>query len=220
MGTTKKTTKTTKHTMAQMARLMDGVMSGRRGRVKAPRLLAEHRLTSEQVRDVAKKVALKHIPGKGLGLVARKALPAHTRVGVYGGKVFSAAEHQRLTDSGVTTGKYAVDFFRRTKDGKVRDDYIMDPGVKNVMHPTHANVLAAFINEPAVGQVPNVVWVRNYKDGTMELWTTHAVPAGQELTACYGTDYERGYRTPCTSKPGYLHYVSPGMPHPKPLAGR
>lgn len=203
---------------AHLALLMDRVMSGGRGRVgRAPRVLAEHRLTGDQIRDVGSKVALRHISGKGLGLVARRALPAHTRIGVYGGKVYSASEHEQLTGSGATTGKYAIDFYKRSRDGKPRGGYIMDPGVRNIMHPTHANVLAAFINEPASHQVPNVVWVRNYESDTMELWTTRAVRAGEEVTVCYGADYPRKYKTPCTSQGGFLHYVSESVPRPMPL---
>ena len=203
--------------LAQMARLMDRVMTGARGRVRAPKVLAEHRLTSDQIKDVGSKVSLRHIAGKGLGLVARRALPAHTRIGVYGGKVYTGKEHEHLTGSGATTGKYAIDFYKRSRDGKARGGYIMDPGVGNVMHPTHSNVLAAFINEPASDQVPNVVWVRNYTSNTMELWTTRAVRAGDEVTVCYGTDYPRKYKTPCTSQPGFLHYVSQSVTRPVPL---
>lgn len=198
------------------ARLMDGLMSGARARRRAPNVLAEHKLTGEQVRDVGSKVALRAIPGKGLGLVARRNLPAHTRIGVYGGKLFTAREHQKVTDSGLSTGKYAVDFYRRDRRGRVRDQYVLDPGSGNRMHPTHANVLAAFINEPAATQTPNAIWVRNYTDGTLELWTTAAVPKGRELTVCYGADYARDYKTPCTRTPGLLHYWRRGMRAPKP----
>ncbi len=209
--------KATKATRARLALLMDRVMSGARGRVRAPKVLAEHRLTADQIKDVASKVALRHITGKGLGLVARRALPAHTRIGVYGGKVYSSSEHEQLTGSGATTGKYAIEFYKRSSNGRARGGYIMDPGVGNVMHPTHANVLAAFINEPAVDQVPNVVWVRNYTTNTMELWTTRAVRAGEEVTVCYGDEYPRKYKTPCTARPGHLHYVSDSVTRPMPL---
>lgn len=199
--------------MASVTAFMDRIMSGARGRARAPRVLAEERLTPEQLRDVGSKVALRALRGKGLGLVARRALKAHERVGVYAGKVFSAAEHARLTREGATTGKYAVDHFRTGADGRTRSDYIMDPGAGagNAMHPDHANVLAAFINEPAQGQVPNCVWVRNHASGRMELWTARAVPKGAELTACYGTGYPRDYATPCTRVPGALHQLLPGQ---------
>lgn len=198
---------------ANAAKLLDGMMGAARVRVRRPRVLEERRLTSAEVRDVASKVSLRHVGGKGLGLVARRALPAHTRVGVYGGKVFGEREHQRLTDSGLTTGKYAVDFFRRSRGagGGVREGYLMDPGAADGMHPRHANVLAAFINEPGAGQVPNTVWVRNYDEDVLELWTSGAVARGEELTVCYAAAYPRAYKTPCTSKPGVLHYWRRGM---------
>jgi hypothetical protein len=209
--------KGTKKTQAQaQLRLMDQVMTGGRLRVKAPKVLAEHKLTSAQVRDIGSKVVLRHIKGKGLGLTARKNLKPHTRIGVYGGRVFSAREHERLTSLGATTGKYAIDFYTMSPDGKVRDDLIMDPGSGADMDPSHGNVLAAFINEPAMGQVPNVVWVRNYASGTMELWTTSAVRAGAELTACYGDGYPRAYKTPCTRNPGVLHRVDSSAPGTRP----
>lgn len=216
--TTRKTTRGGgKARMAHMAAVMDRVMSGTRARVRAPKALAEHRLTTDQVRDVGSKVALRHIRGKGLGLVARRGLAAHTRIGVYGGKVYSSADHQRLTSRGVTSGKYAVDFYKRTRQGRVRDQYVMDPGVGDVMAKKHANVLAAFINEPAQGQKASVVWVRNYPAHTLELWTTRAVRAGEELTACYGAEYARAYATPCTARPGVMHYIDSGMTAPKVL---
>ena len=202
---------------ARLAAIMDGLMTGRKMSVRVPKFLAEKRLRREDVEDVAVKVALKRIPNKGLGLVARRAMPANTRIGVYAGKVFTAAAHQRLADLGVTTGKYSVDFFRRGPKGAVRDGYVMDPGVGDSMHPTHSNVLAAFINEPAADQVPNTLWVRNYDRDTMELWTSRPVRRGEELTACYGPDYNRKYKTPCTAKPGALHYVKSGMPRPLPM---
>lgn len=215
-------TRSTKQRTARMAALMDRLMSGGRGRLTGvPKPLTEHRLTQDQVRDVASKVSLKSIPGKGLGLVARKDLPAHTMIGVYGGKVYTTGQHAELTRKGATTGKYSVDFYKHTVDGKVRDGYIMDPGAGagNAMHPTHANVLAAFINEPTMAQTPNVVWVRNYDANSMELYTTVPVRRGQELTACYGSDYPRKYKTPCTAKAssGALHYIRKGMKKPLPV---
>ena len=177
--------------------------------LKMPPALAVHRLTPAQLADVASKVKLATLPGKGLGLVARRDLPAHTRVGVYGGKVYSTAAHRRLSKDGATTGKYAVDFFQRGPDNQPKEGFTLEPGAGDGMHPTHANVLAAFINEPGRGQTPNVLWVRNY--GTprerLELWTSRRVRRGEELTACYGSGYPRRYATPCTSKPGHLHYV-------------
>lgn len=205
---------------AAAAALADALMSGARARVKLPTTpLAEHRLTPAQLRDVGSKVKLAAVPGKGLGLVARRDLPAHTRVGVYGGKVYPAARHRQLTDAGDTTGKYAADFYQKGPDGKAKDGYIMDPGSGNGMHPSHANVLAAFINEPASGQSPNVVWVRNYAAATerLELWTSKPVRRGDELTACYGGKYPRTYATPCTSKPGFMHYVNAARRTPVPL---
>jgi hypothetical protein len=183
----------------------------------APAAVAELKLTPAQVREVGAKVALRALPGKGLGLVARRALRAHTRVGVYGGRVYPGAAHRRLVASGAVTGKYAIDFFAQGRGGKVEDDLIMEPGAGDAMDRRHANVLAAYVNEPGAGQVPNVVWVRNYGAGTMELWTTRAVRRGEELTACYGTGYARDYATPCTARPGALHYLRPGMARPRPV---
>jgi len=214
--TTRKSTGGNRRKGGGLAKALMSAFGVAGARARAPKVLAEHRLTGTQVADVASKVVLRHIPGKGLGLVARRDLPANTRIGVYGGKVFTARAHERLAKSGATTGKYAVDFFRRDARGRVRDGYIMEPGLGDGMHPRHANVLAAFINEPAEGQTPNVVWVRNLSDHVMELWTVAAVPKGAELTACYGDMYPRQYSTPCTRRPGVLHTWQRGMKAPKP----
>lgn len=187
----------------------DALLVGGRARVSnVPRALAEQRLTDDQMRDVASKVRLTSVPGKGLGLVSRVALPAWTRVGVYAGRLFGSRSHHKLKAMGVTTGKYSVDFYKKTRAGAVRENYVLDPGAGDKLDPRHANVLAAFINEPAVGQKANVVWVRNYATGRMELWTKRSVRAGEELTACYGEDYPRTYKTPCTKSTDPLHYVS------------
>lgn len=177
-----------------------------------PRALADVRLSDADMRDVAAKVKLRRIRGKGLGLVARVDLPADTRIGVYGGKVFDAKDYSRAPGR----GKYSVDFFARDPaTGAVREGLTLDPGALPG-GPRHANVLAAFINEPAPGQRPNVVWVRNYTTNGMELWTATAVRRGEELTACYAPAYPRGYDTPCTRRPGYLHVVRRGMRRPRP----
>lgn len=202
---------------AKALRTADRFMTSSKTKVRVPRVLAEYTLSPEQLRDIRSKVKLKLMPQKGLGLVARAALPADTRVGIYGGKVFSAKDHGQLVKRGDTTGKYSVDFFTSPGQGgdKGRDDLIMEPGVGNGMQRRHANVLAAFINEPGVGQKPNVVWVRNYETNTMELWTTRPVAKGEELTACYGNSYARDYTTPCTAKPGAMHYIKKGWRKPR-----
>lgn len=209
-----------KATMGHMARLMDGVMTGSKARVAGvPKGLVEHRLTSDEIADIGRKVKLVNVPGKGLGIVARKNLPVHTPVGTYGGTMYTSKMHEQLVKRGLTTGKYSVDHYRIGKDGKVRDTYVMDPGsgAGNHMHPKHANVLAAFINEPSGTTQPNAVWVRNYNRGTLELWTTRAIAAGEELTVCYGDDYPRNYTTICKTRPGLLHRVGRGAKVPVPI---
>lgn len=172
--------------------------------------MAEHHVRGRTLRDLASKARLARVPGKGLGLIARRDLAPHTRVGVYGGKVYTAAQHRRMLADGVTTGKYAIDFYARGPRGGVRDGYIMDPGLGDGVHPSHRKLLAPFINEPGPDEEPNVVWVRNYSvpRGQMELRTTRHVRRGQELLACYGSSYPRTYRTSCVRRPGFLHYVS------------
>lgn len=189
-------------------RLVDDVMKGTpaRVRVRAPKVLSSRRLTDAEMADVSSKVRLASVPGKGLGLVARKALKKGTRIGVYGGEVFGAAEHRRLVSRGMTTGKYAVLHYSPTSRGSgLRGGYVMDPAVNG--HDTHANVLAAFINEPAEGEDANTVWAFR-KGGSQELWTTRDVAPGEELTACYGTSYKRAYKTSCTRRPGVAYRVT------------
>lgn len=204
---------------AKAVRATDRLMTSSKTRVRVSRVLAEYTLSTQQLRDIRSKVKLKLMPGKGLGLVARVALPANTRVGIYGGKVYTAKDHGHLVKRGATTGKYSVDFFTSpgANGSKGQEDLIMEPGVGDGMQRRHANVLAAFINEPGMGQIPNVVWVRNYETNTIELWTTKAVAKGEELTACYGDGYARDYSTPCTAKPGAMHYIKKGWHKPRQL---
>lgn len=146
---------------------------------------------------LAQRVALRRIPGKGLGLLARRDMPAHTRVGVYGGDFLSKKQK---------ASKYAVHL----------DDKTLDPGrtARDVMR---RRVVAAFINEPGPGVAPNAQWVRNFGRGTMELWTTRRVRRGEELTSCYGADYARKYQTSCTKRRDVMQYVKPGMRAPRTL---
>lgn len=160
-------------------------------------------------------MSLRTIPGKGLGLVARRDLPAHTIIGMYAGQVYRSQDHQRLVKNGLADAKYTIDFFKHMPDGRVDAGYIMDPA--NEMKKKHSNVLAAFINEPSDRQRPNVVWVRNYDSNTMQLWTMRPVKKGEELTACYGAEYPRRYTTSCTRRPQFLHFYRRGMVRPQPV---
>lgn len=173
--------------------------------------IAERRLTPGQLKDVASKVVLDRIRGKGLGLVARTTLRPHTRVGIYGGKLYTKAQHAKLKG----WGKYSIDYWKKTAGGALRGGYVMDPG------NNPSQVLAAYINEPGGTQLPNSVWVRNDSTGGMELWTVRAVSAGEELTACYGDAYPREYATTCTSvaagAAAHLHHLPRGSRRPREL---
>lgn len=177
------------------------------------RSLGGQRLTQAQVADIASKVSLARLDGKGWGLVARKRLPSHTPIGTYAGQVYRAADYHRAFTA--AQAKYAIDFFVRGPRGRVDTGYIMDPSSQ--IRRKRANVLAAFINEPTVGQRPNVVWVRNYESGTMQLWTMRPVRRGEEVSTCYGPGYARTYKTPCTRSPQYMHFWKKGLTKPRPV---
>lgn len=143
------------------------------------------------------------VPGKGLGVVATRDLPAGTYVGTYPGRLYSLDAYASRLDSGRTTSKFAVDFYKPDASGRARDGYVLDPGTgRGEVRPKYADWVAPLVNEPGPAELPNLVWVWNLPSHALEFWTSKAVPAGAELLACYGTEgeYPRGYCTSCVTR--------------------
>lgn len=157
--------------------------------------------TDEDVANAVALVAVKKVKGKGLGVVARKDIPAHTLLGPYPGKRYTSEEHQRRKRAGVATDEYATDFWTAPVGEDISEDFVLDPMDRDVLQPEYEFV-TPYVNEPGVGQAPNMVWVWNFPRYRLEMWTSRPVRKGEELTICYGAAYRRrGYRTGC-SKPG------------------
>lgn len=144
------------------------------------------------LKRVSGAATLAQIPGKGVGVVAIRDVPAWTFIGEYPGRVLTDAQYADRIRRHLTTTTYAVEY--------MAPGHVVDPGgADGGLDPAYAAALAPRINEPNARRRPNVVWVWNLPAARMEMWTFRAVRAGQELTACYGTGggYVRQYCTSC-----------------------
>lgn len=143
------------------------------------------------------------VPNKGMGVIATQALTAGTYVGTYPGRLYTLDSYAARLDSGRTTSKFAVDFYKPGASGKARDGYVLDPGNgQGEIKQKYAGFVAPLVNEPGPRELPNLVWVWNLPSHTLEFWTSRHVAAGAELLACYGTEgeYPREYCTSCVSR--------------------
>ena len=127
-------------------------------------------------------ICVAEVDGKGLGVVARRSLPAGTIVARY---EFRVVERARAPP-----GDYRVDVSRRLV-GKV-DARSFGPPVEGV-----ANV-GALLNEATAGtgEVTNCARTgsvfsgsQGHRRGASVLHTTHTVRVGEELTWDYGKGY-------------------------------
>lgn len=183
---------------------------------------ADRRKTAEhaRVRAMASK--------GGQGVVARRDIPAHTLIAPYPGARYTLAEYQKRLTAGLTTGKYAIAFYKPDKTSTARTNYIIDPeGPDGRLLPELAGSAGPLVNEPGPGTGPNLIWVWNLPKYRLELWTARPVAKGEELTACYGNsgDYPRDYSTSCAAPGGRraarepeLHVVTTPRARPVPYS--
>ena len=127
-------------------------------------------------------VCVMEIPGKGLGVVARRALPANCVVARYEFRVVLRAR--------APPGDYRVEVDSKHV-GKL-DAGSFGPPVDVVAR------VGALLNEPTVGETPNCVrstsvyWgPPSHRRGAFVLRTTRPVALGEELTWDYGPTYGR-----------------------------
>ena len=128
-------------------------------------------------------VLVKEVYGKGLGVVARRALPANRVVARYEFRVVLRAR--------APPGEYRVEVDRKHV-GK------LDGGSFGPPYGVVAQV-GALLNEPSEGVAPSCVrsagWLdppgRARRRGAFNLVTCEAVRAGEELTWDYGRTYGR-----------------------------
>lgn len=166
------------------------------------------RVGADEARRLSTLVGLSEIPGKGRGVVARVDIPAWTFVGTYPGQRMTEAEYDAAVASGAADPTYAVDFWKpHPRTGRPRGGYLLVP------RPAHLRgAVVPFVNEPTDGP-PSLVWAWNLPRYRLEMWTRVGVPAGQELTVCYGNagDYPREYSTTCACASGGMADVEPEL---------
>lgn len=174
-------------------------------------------------RRTSRLVAVTPMKGKGVGVLAKRDIPAFTMVGPYPGERFTMRAYHKRRSAGVTDGKFAVDFWRPEASGIAREGYVVDPGDRaGNLRPRFQGAVAPLVNEPGHSGRPNLIWVWNLPKYRLEQWTFRPVRRGEELTLCYGNDggYSRSYKTACQSRPGEvepeLHVVT--RPGAKPVA--
>ena len=132
-------------------------------------------------------VCVVEVPGKGLGVLARRALPAGTVVAEYRFRLVKRAA--------CSPGDYRVEVRgARAMVGKM-DGRTFGPPIDGVAQ------VGPLLNEPSAGAPPNCVrragWVDppagrgGHRRGAFRLVTREAVRAGEELTWDYGATYGR-----------------------------
>jgi hypothetical protein len=135
------------------------------------------------------------------GVVARRSIaPSELPVfvGAYGGHLRSAAQieakvenyrrrhgvqgpiaYTRATGHNLSVGDQGEELDPTDADGAILPDF--------------AGHLALYVNEPSPGQAQNAALGHNPVTGRPELWLLCPLPAGAEVLAAYGADYERDY---------------------------
>lgn len=160
---------------------------------------ADRRLEAELLRVAS-------VPGKGVGVLARRDLPAWTCLGPYPGKVYTVEQHDALKAKGILDHEYALDFFRAVPGAVVQETDTIDPREHREREvPPEFDYPTLYLNEPDDTRRPNVAWVWNFPRRRVEMWTATDVRRGEELVICYGQGYTRSYKTSCEI-PGVEHF--------------
>lgn len=144
----------------------------------------------------------------GKGVFARQDIPQNFLVGPYPGRIMSipAFEHAvfvaKTTTQTYPVNKPVLEPTSTTLQRKpVLGNWIIDPGnARGEVHPDFHGSVTPYLNEPPNNQKANVRWVVNYLKQRLEMWTSSAVNAGQELFICYGAKYKRSYKTSCDAE--------------------
>lgn len=174
---------------------------------------------------VAGLVAVKRMPGKGVGVVAARDLPAWVSIGRYPGVRYTRVQFDRRVVQRQSDGTYAVGFYKPDVNGVPRTNYVLDPGTPDgKVDARFAGSVTPLVNEPDPATGPNLVWAWNLPRYAMEMYTLRAVRAGEELTVCYGTQggYQRDYQTACVVRQAevepLLHVVTRPGARPVPYS--
>lgn len=156
----------------------------------------EHKASPSEEVMLEERVCLKDMgPPKGMGLVARRDLEKGEFVGVLAGRVLPDKTHDKLVNSGVITGRYAME----TRDKELKT-YVIEPEVAYRFHAARRfrKSMGHFINEPAPGERLNVAWSHNpkYDPERIDCYIAKPIKAGKELLVHYGNIYDRKYKKP------------------------
>lgn len=159
----------------------------------------EHKATEAEARLLDERVVLKDMGApKGNGVVAKRDLAKGEFVGVLAGVVLRERTHDRLVQSGVITGRYAME----TRDSDLQT-YVVEPESLHRFEPARRfrRSMGHFMNEPAPGERLNVAWAHNkaYDPERIDCYTVKPVKAGKELLVHYGNVYDRKYKRPFQS---------------------
>lgn len=205
--------------------MSQGAKSGTAGKGRTASESYVVELTAADRRRTASVAEVKKMAGKGVGLLARRDLPAFTMVAAYPGQRFTERQYAKRREAGLTDSKFAVDFWRLDARGAVRTGYVIDPGSRGgKLLARFSGAAAPLVNEPGPRGAPNLIWVWNLPRYRLEHWTFKPVRRGEELTLCYGTGggYVRSYATACVSRPGEvepeLHVVTRAGARPVPYS--
>lgn len=161
----------------------------------------EHKATKAERKGLRERVVLKYMGApKGVGVVARRDLARGEFVGVLPGRVLCEGDHDRLVESGLFTGKYAM-----ATCGRNLHAYVVEPEAPRRGQPARRfrSSMGHFMNEPSPHERLNVVWAFNaaYDPERIECYTLAPVGAGGELLVHYGDAYDRTYEGPSERPP-------------------
>lgn len=118
--------------------------------------------------------------GGGVGVVAKKDIPAFSVVGVYPGyNDFLSGEHSKI---GRPVAKYAL------MDLNCANYY-------NKVFPEFSGTFTPFINEPLPNEKSNCAWIQepHHALGRLSIITVKSIKKGEELLIGYGPVYPRDY---------------------------
>lgn len=118
-------------------------------------------------------------PGRGIGIFAKKDVPAHTIVGVYPGY-----DQKNMNFNGKAVPKYILMHYNSAD-------------LKNNIFPEFAQCFAHLINEPSMTETPNTTWIQeprsDIENDRMSIVTTRDIKKGEECLINYGPYYQRDY---------------------------
>ncbi len=164
------------------------------------------RPTAHDRRIETELLKIQSVPGKGIGVVAKKDVPAWTCLGPYPGKVYTSEQHDELKKKGILDHEYALDFFKAVPGAAIQESDVIDPReAKDQAVPPDFDYPTLYLNEPDSTRRPNVAWVWNFPKRRVEMWTATDVKRGDEFVVCYGQGYTRSYKTSCEI-PGVEHF--------------